>query len=546
MLGIIVTLAAAYVVALAVSDGEPSRGVTTWFSSLTQWAPVAFFWFTAWRTRFARWDVILASAAVTASALGDSYYSFVVDPEGGLDYASPADIGYIAFYPLMIAALVALVRRQRTGLTRSVVREGTAIALGATAVLSLMLSPVMRAAIADTNDGFSLISVAYPVLDLLLAAAVIGLVGSPSVDVGRRWIFLLAGLLIFIAADIAYVMLEQSDIYATGTVLDASWPIGLALLAIWVDGRGRDATNRVPRPKVLLAPIIALMASLVVLLLGNFAETPIALLFAATSVVLASVPIVVRQSTLGRKLATEYQVVRQLEELDRAKSEMMSTVNHELRTPLTSIRGYVELVLDGDGGEIPPEAEKMLRVVDHNAVRLESLVDDMLTISRLDADTAPAPASHLDLVEILHRVVDSLRPFAIARDVDVTVEVNEVDATVIGNATQLERAFTNIVQNAIKFTPEMGAVGVEFETEDASVIIRIIDTGMGIPEHDLPQLFGRFFRASNAQAGAVPGTGLGLAIVRGLMKANNGHVTIASTVGIGTTVRVELPKAVAV
>lgn len=544
LLGLILGLVVLYGVALIVSAGENSPLVTVWISGATQWVPAALFWLVVRRTHFARWDVILAAAAVTSSALGDTYYSLVVGPSGVLDYASLADVGYLLFYPLMIAAFVVLVRRQRTGLTRSVARESAAAAFGVAALLALLLSPVVRGALESGEASYNLIALVYPVLDVVLAIAAVGLVASPSVEIGARWGYLIAGLLVFVGGDIAYAVLEESDTYAMGGPLDASWALGLALLAIWIDGQGRPISTRPPWRHPLPVPFLALIAALAVLIFGSFERAPFAMLLAVTSVVLASVPIVVRQTTLGRKLATEHEVVRQLEELDKAKSEMMSTVNHELRTPLTSIRGYVELVLDGDGGAIPPEAEKMLRVVDHNAVRLESLVDDMLTISRLDAETSPAPASNLDLVEILYRVVDSLRPFATTRDIEVGVEVNDVEATVLGNDTQLERAFTNIVQNAIKFTPESGAVGIEFEREDEAIIVRVIDTGIGIPEHDVPQLFGRFFRASNAQADAVPGTGLGLAIVRALIKANNGHVTIASTVGIGTTVRVELPLAV--
>ena len=535
----------AYVIALAVSNGTPYPAVTVAtvaISAATQWLPVAIFWMVVRRTHFARWDVTLAAAAVTFSALGDTYHSLIGG--GELGSGSLADIGYTLYYPLMIATLVVLIRRQRTGLTRSVVREGTAAAFGFASLLALLLSPIVREVLAGGETGINLVSLLYPLLDLVLVVAVVGLVASPSVDAGPRWGYLLGGVLVFFAGNLVFVVMERLGGDVTGGLLEASWPIGLALLAAWADAQGRPAVPR-PRQRLIIpVPFAALLAAVVVLVFGSFETSPIALLLAATSVVLASVPIVFRQSKLGRRLATEQEVVLQLEALDKAKSEMMSTVNHELRTPLTSIRGYVELVLDGDGGEIPPEAEKMLRVVDHNAVRLENLVDDMLTISRLDADTSPAPACDLDLLTIMHRVVASLRPFATSRTIDVSIEADDIDATVFGNETQLERAFTNIVQNAIKFTPETGAVGIEFESEGEAVIVRVIDTGIGIPEHDLPQLFGRFFRASNAQVGAVPGTGLGLAIVRSLIKSNNGHVTIASTVGIGTTVRVELPRAV--
>jgi two-component system, OmpR family, phosphate regulon sensor histidine kinase PhoR len=250
-----------------------------------------------------------------------------------------------------------------------------------------------------------------------------------------------------------------------------------------------------------------------------------------------------RQIEARRLLEGQRELVVQLQELDRAKSEMLATVNHEIRTPLTSVRGYIELVIQGEGGMIPPEASSMLQIADHNAERLAVLVDDMLTMSRLDAGSAKPDRQPVDLRRLLYRVVASLQPFASSRKVSLDIDEADADVTVIGDEAQLERAFTNLTQNALKFTPAGGSVGIEMELDDEAVIVRVIDTGMGIPEHDLPFLFGRFYRASNAQKGAVPGTGLGLAIVHSLLRANHGEVSIASTVDVGTTVRVSLPIA---
>lgn len=185
----------------------------------------------------------------------------------------------------------------------------------------------------------------------------------------------------------------------------------------------------------------------------------------------------------------------------------------------------------------------MLRVVDHNADRLENLVNDMLTMSRLDAQSALLSSRPVDLVALLDTVEHSLRPFSRSRDVEILIEAEGVPSVVAGDRQQLERAFTNLTHNAIKFTPEGGSVGIELEALPGAVVVRVIDTGIGIPERDVPLLFSRFFRASNAQAEAVPGTGLGLAIVRGVIVAHGGAISVASTEGIGTTVRVELPLA---
>jgi two-component system, OmpR family, phosphate regulon sensor histidine kinase PhoR len=301
-----------------------------------------------------------------------------------------------------------------------------------------------------------------------------------------------------------------------------------------------------PRSSATAIPILTaavLMALAVLVIATQVPVSGVAIVLAAAALALATAPVILRQVEAKRRLEAQQQLVAQLQELDRAKGEMLATVNHEIRTPLTSVRGYLELVMQGEGGKIPPDALEMLRIADHNSERLAFLVDDMLTMSRLDAGTSKPDPQQVDLRRLLYRVVASLQPFANSRRVDLDIDEDDVDVTITGDEAQLERAFTNLTQNAIKFTPVGGSVGIEMEIDGTNVVVRVIDTGMGIPEHDLPFLFGRFYRASNAQKGAVPGTGLGLAIVHSLIRAHYGDVSIASTVDVGTTVRVALPIA---
>ncbi|WP_165068019.1 sensor histidine kinase [Marisediminicola senii] len=251
----------------------------------------------------------------------------------------------------------------------------------------------------------------------------------------------------------------------------------------------------------------------------------------------------------GRLIAGQEQLVKRLGDLDRAKSEMMATLNHELRTPLTSVAGYLEITLDGDGGDIPEDAAAMLGVVRHNVTRLQGLVDDMLTMSRLEAGIPSATAVPIHLDKLISRVIEAIQPFAAGSGVALGVEVQPHDEhlpVVFGDEMQLERAFTNITDNAVKFTPSAGSVQVSIAIEHEHTglpvaVVRVTDTGMGIPEGELPQLFTRFFRASNATAAATPGTGLGLAIVRSLIEAHDGEIAVTSEISVGTTVAVRLP-----
>ena len=551
LLCLMLALEASFAIGLVLSGSNITPFVNIGLAGATQWIPVAIFWLVAYRTAFARWDVIFAALGVTFSAMGDTYYSLAMDGAGLLAFPSPADIGYLLFYPLMIVALIALVRGQtRREAMSSVVLDSTVAALGAAALLAALLGPVFESAISGDDVLASMVAVAYPVLDLVLVAVIVGIAASPSLDIGPRWIWLVLGLLIFTAADTVYALLEYQGSYIAGTPLDALWALGLACLAWWVDGFERaDMQAMHPRSHRLRLPVpaLAVAAGLGVLIAGTqLSLSPLALAFAAGAVGLASVPVMLRQRFLSNLLAAQEILLRQKEQLDRSKTELMTTINHELRTPITSIRGYLELVADGEGGEIPDRAATMLRVVGHNAERLEGLIDDMMLMSSLEERVVQSDLSGVALRPLLERVVAAMYPQAMRRDVELSLEAGSLSPMVEGDVAQLERVFTNIVDNAVKFTPAHGSVRLTLDealsiNDEPIVVVRTIDTGMGIPAKEIPLLFTRFFRASNAHGEAVRGTGLGLAIVKNLVAAHGGEVVISSPAGEGTTVLVALP-----
>jgi signal transduction histidine kinase len=533
---------------LLISRGDNNPVVTIGFSLATQWVPVAIFWVVAVRTRFTRLEIVLAAAGVTVSAIGDSYYTLAMDSEGFLAFPSPADAGYLLFYPLMVGALVVLVRRQRNGATILVLLEGAVACVGAAAILAVILDPVIAAALAGTNALDGAIAVAYPLFDLVLLAVMAGITAAPGATISPRWWSLFVGLAVFAVADIAYALLEHDGAYIAGTPLDASWAIGLAFITWWAVGLDR-AVDAAPPPSARrhAVPVaaFAVIAGLGVLIVGT--QMPIstlALVLAAATVALAAVPIIFRQAVLGRIVAVQDEEVHQLTDLDRAKTDMMITMNHEFRTPLTSINGYVEVLLDGDGGELPPAAVKMMRVIEGNAARLQDLVDDLLTMSKLEAGDSTRESAPAYLAGILHRAAGSLTSLASTRGVRVSVEC-DFTPVVDGDAGQLERAFADLVDNAIKFTPAGGSVRVSATASSSNVesvvVVNVVDTGIGVPADELRHVFTRFFRASNAKDAAVPGVGLGLAIVRAVVEAHGGRIAAASTIGEGTTMRVELP-----
>jgi signal transduction histidine kinase len=233
---------------------------------------------------------------------------------------------------------------------------------------------------------------------------------------------------------------------------------------------------------------------------------------------------------------------KRLRELDRLKDEFLSLVSHELRTPLTSIRGYLDLVLDGEAGEINPEQRRFLEAVERNSGRLLRLVGDLLFVAQADAGRLSLERASVDLSELAAHCVEEAAPAATEKSVSLVLLAQPVPS-LVGDRGRLAQVLDNLVSNALKFTPEGGTVQVRTQADGDHVMLEVEDTGIGIPAADQPRLFERFFRSAVAEDQAIPGTGLGLAIVKAIVEAHSGQISISSREGVGTTFRVVLPFA---
>jgi signal transduction histidine kinase len=236
--------------------------------------------------------------------------------------------------------------------------------------------------------------------------------------------------------------------------------------------------------------------------------------------------------------ALAYQEITDLMRAMQVKDEFVSSVSHELRTPLTSVLGHLEMLCEDDG--LPPGAIHQLRVIQRNAVRLQSLLSDLLQVGRDGEGGLQLRRVDVDLVRLVEDAVEASRPHARERNVTVEIDVPEhLSAPVDGQ--RIRQVVDNLLSNAIKYTDDGGSATVVLRPVEDGVEIEVSDTGIGIAADEVDQVFTRFFRGGRALELHIPGTGLGLDIVSSIVAAHGGTVAVESELGRGTTFRVTLP-----
>jgi PAS domain S-box-containing protein len=251
------------------------------------------------------------------------------------------------------------------------------------------------------------------------------------------------------------------------------------------------------------------------------------------------------QSALEAALTSEREAVERLTEIDQVKDRFVSSVSHELRTPITNIVGYLELLMDGVYGAPNDEQAKAMSRIEMNSRRLLTLIDDLLTLSSMETLNQPRELSPVDLVAVMRRAEDIVRPSLLRRDLVLEVQVPDQPVVIPGDAGQLERLVINLATNAVKFTLDGGRVTLRLigPAHGSGPVIEVEDTGIGIPEADQEMLFSRFYRATQAREAAVQGSGLGLSIAKSIAELHGGRISATSVYGSGSTFRVEFPAA---
>lgn len=228
--------------------------------------------------------------------------------------------------------------------------------------------------------------------------------------------------------------------------------------------------------------------------------------------------------------------------LERARQEFLTNVSHELRTPLASIKLMLETVTESADEEA---AKMFLPQVVGQVDRLTALVQRLLEQARVESGELVLQIEEIDLEEVARPIVQSFQPQAASKDIGLELHVQR-PAIIEADEQRLSQVFVNLIDNALRFTPSGGTVNVTLDVEDGHALVKVADTGMGIPYKDLPYVFERFYVAEPSRTRGVSGAGLGLSIVKQIVEAHRGTVDIESTLGSGTTFTVRIPMAAAV
>ena len=243
------------------------------------------------------------------------------------------------------------------------------------------------------------------------------------------------------------------------------------------------------------------------------------------------------RAALAESNATLVERNAQIEEAAAVQRRFISASSHELRTPLTSILGYLELANDAQNDT---ERQEALQVVERNARRLYSLVDNLMLVFRSEVEDFAN--DEVDLHRVFADSVDELKISAARRGIQLQLK-GTAPLMVLGDRERLSQVADNLISNAIKYSLDGGAVEVVLETVESNAIARVADSGIGIPANELGRMFERFFRSSTARQARIGGTGLGLAITRAIVEKHGGRIDLSSVEGEGTTFMVELPLA---
>ena len=238
-------------------------------------------------------------------------------------------------------------------------------------------------------------------------------------------------------------------------------------------------------------------------------------------------------------------MIARVESSQQSQRDFVANVSHELKTPLTSIQGFAQAILD-DTADTPEARKQAAQIIYNESARMHRMALDLLDLARLEAGTADLKMSAVDVAVLLHSIVEKFSPQAIKAGVALQVDIPGQLPVLIADGDRLAQVFTNLVDNALKFTPANGQVTLSAKKAGAEMELSVTDSGVGVESEALSRLFDRFYQVDVSRSrgrGESHGAGLGLAIVKEIVQAHGGKIGVRSRVGHGTTFTIQLPLA---
>jgi two-component system phosphate regulon sensor histidine kinase PhoR len=233
--------------------------------------------------------------------------------------------------------------------------------------------------------------------------------------------------------------------------------------------------------------------------------------------------------------------ITEIKRLERVRKDFVANVSHELRTPLTAVKGYIEALLDGAKDD-PKQCLEFLQILQKHANRLNNLITDLLVLSQIESGKYHWKQEQVKAAEIVDRAISVLKPIAENKKQSISVLLPSDLGPLVGDPEKLIQVLINMLDNAIKYTPDHGKIGLEVRQAGDAIEISVSDTGIGIPKKDLSRIFERFYRVDQARSRELGGTGLGLSIVKHIIEAHGGKVSVESELGKGSRFVLTLPR----
>ena len=233
--------------------------------------------------------------------------------------------------------------------------------------------------------------------------------------------------------------------------------------------------------------------------------------------------------------------ITQIRNLEKVRKEFVANVSHELRTPLTSIKGFVETLRNGAVSD-PEKSLRFLEIIEKHTERLNRLITDLLNLSQIESGKIEMNLKPVNLVDVTSRVISNFKEIADQKGQKIKVNIPPVLPHVLADEERIETVMENLLDNAVKYTPNNGEITVSAFEKDDGVQVEVADTGIGIPTNSLPRIFERFYRVDKARSRELGGTGLGLSIVKHIIETHGGKVRAESEVGKGSRFIFNLQK----